>query len=129
MLMSEFFFVVVLWNHFCCFGNYFCYCWRYSSYCCCCGCGFSWCSSLLMVEIEQIIQESFGRLSPIQQSYGRSSPIQQSLGLFSAFRRVCSSAFFKKRLWSLRNSSAKSPRSGCSGSGSLTNAINAWITE
>ena len=49
-------------------------------------------------------------------------------GRFSAHFFVYSSAFFMNLLRSLVYSSARSPLSGCSGSGSWTNATNAWIT-
>lgn len=53
----------------------------------------------------------------------------QSEGLFSACFFVNSSAFFINFFLSFVYSSAKSPRSGCSGSGVCTRATRAWITE
>lgn len=56
------------------------------------------------------------------------APPSQSAGLFSLFFRVNSSAFFMNFLRSRVYSSARSARSGWSGSGSFTKATNDWIT-
>lgn len=50
-------------------------------------------------------------------------------GLFSLCFFVNSSAFLMNFFLSFKNSSANSVRRGCSGSGSLTKATNACITE
>lgn len=53
----------------------------------------------------------------------------QSAGLFSACFFVNSSAFLINFFLSFVYSSAKSPRRGCSGSGSCMSATRAWITK
>ena len=53
----------------------------------------------------------------------------QSAGLFSACFFVNSSAFLINFFLSFVYSSAKSPRRGCSGSGSCMSATRAWITR
>lgn len=52
----------------------------------------------------------------------------QSTGRFSPCFFVNSSAFFKNFLRSFENSSARSALRGCSGWGSFTSAMRAWIT-